>query len=254
MKEVRWTIMGCSANDLLGDYVDRGLFSVETISLLVCLKLRYPSRVHLIRGNHESRGVTQSYGFYTECARKYGNANVWHYFTDMFDFLTLSVVINDQIFCVHGGLSPSIHSIDQIKIIDRFREIPHEGPMADLVWSDPDIEHDEFSLSPRGAGYTFGAQVVRKFLEVNNMSHILRAHQLCQEGYQVLYDDRLSTVWSAPNYCYRCGNLASVLEVSDTGERFFNIFGAAPENDEHRNEQQTQPNKDGQNPVIEYFL
>ncbi len=228
------------------------MFSVETISLLVCLKLRYPNRVHLIRGNHESRGVTQSYGFYTECSRKYGNANVWHYFTDMFDFLTLSVVINDQIFCVHGGklpfnhslgrtpqptnktqsgLSPSIHSIDQIKIIDRFREIPHEGPMADLVWSDPDPERDEFSLSPRGAGYTFGAQVVKKFLAVNNMNHILRAHQLCQEGFQVLYDDLLSTVWSAPNYCYRCGNMASVLEVSDTGERFFNVFAAAPEND-----------------------
>jgi serine/threonine-protein phosphatase PPG1 len=238
-----------------GDYVDRGLFSVETISLLVCLKLRYPERVHLIRGNHESRGVTQSYGFYTECARKYGNANVWHYFTDMFDFLTLSVVINDQIFCVHGGLSPSIHSIDQIKIIDRFREIPHEGPMADLVWSDPDTERDEFSLSPRGAGYTFGAQVVKKFLEVNSMSHILRAHQLCQEGYQILYDDRLSTVWSAPNYCYRCGNLASVLEVSDTGERYFNIFDAAPENNDiHRGEQQAQQPKDGQNPVIDYFL
>lgn len=241
---------------LTGDYVDRGLFSVETISLLVCLKLRYPSRVHLIRGNHESRGVTQSYGFYTECARKYGNANVWHYFTDMFDFLTLSVVINDEIFCVHGGLSPSIHSIDQIKIIDRFREIPHEGPMADLVWSDPDTERDEFSLSPRGAGYTFGAQVVRKFLEVNSMSHILRAHQLCQEGYQVLYDDRLSTVWSAPNYCYRCGNLASVLEVSDTGERFFNIFDAAPENDAHRLEQlgQQQQIKDGSGPMVDYFL
>lgn len=237
-----------------GDYVDRGLFSVETISLLVCLKLRYPSRVHLIRGNHESRGVTQSYGFYTECNRKYGNANVWHYFTDMFDFLTLSVVINNQIFCVHGGLSPSIHSIDQIKIIDRFREIPHEGPMADLVWSDPDPERDEFSLSPRGAGYTFGAQVVKKFLEVNKMNHILRAHQLCQEGYQVLYEDRLSTVWSAPNYCYRCGNMASVLEVSDQTERFFNVFDAAPENDLHRGEQQTQPNQDGQGVVVEYFL
>ena len=243
---------------LPGDYVDRGLFSVETISLLVCLKLRYPQRVHLIRGNHESRGVTQSYGFYTECARKYGNANVWHYFTDMFDFLTLSVVINDQIFCVHGGLSPSIHSIDQIKIIDRYREIPHEGPMADLVWSDPDPERDEFSLSPRGAGYTFGGDVVKKFLQVNSMSHILRAHQLCQEGYQILYDDRLSTVWSAPNYCYRCGNLASVLEVSDTGDRYFNIFEAAPENYVHRNEQQQQQQqnqgKEGQGSHIEYFL
>ncbi|KAH8596084.1 calcineurin-like phosphoesterase [Bisporella sp. PMI_857] len=238
---------------VIGDYVDRGMFSVETISLLVCLKLRYPNRVTLIRGNHESRGVTQSYGFYTECSRKYGNANVWHYFTDMFDFLTLSVVINDQIFCVHGGLSPSIHSIDQIKVIDRFREIPHEGPMADLVWSDPDPERDEFSLSPRGAGYTFGAQVVQKFLEVNSMSHILRAHQLCQEGYQVLYDDRLSTVWSAPNYCYRCGNMASVLEVSDTGERFFNVFAAAPENDIHKDQQGQEKIADG-NSLPDYFL
>jgi len=107
-----WVSLSClrafvhytNTDKFAGDYVDRGMFSVETISLLVCLKLRYPHRVHLIRGNHESRGVTQSYGFYTECSRKYGNANVWHYFTDMFDFLTLSVVINDQIFCVHGGM------------------------------------------------------------------------------------------------------------------------------------------------------
>ncbi|KAI7363490.1 putative serine/threonine-protein phosphatase [Hortaea werneckii] len=239
----------------LGDYVDRGLFSIETISLLVCLKLRYPQRVHLIRGNHESRGVTQSYGFYTECSRKYGNPAVWHYFTDMFDYLSLSCVIDDKIFCVHGGLSPGIHSIDQIKIIDRFREIPHEGPMADLVWSDPDGERDEFSLSPRGAGYTFGAQVVKKFLEVNSMTHILRAHQLCNEGYMVMFDDRLSTVWSAPNYCYRCGNLASVLEVGPGGERKWNVFDAAPENEAHRIEQQQQQQQHaGNDPVRDYFL
>lgn len=122
--------------------------------------------------------------------------------------------------------------------------------MADLVWSDPDPDRDEFSLSPRGAGYTFGAQVVRKFLEVNKMTHILRAHQLCQEGYQVLYGDLLSTVWSAPNYCYRCGNLASVLEVGGNGERVFNVFEAAPEQDIHRTNAQD-PEK---NQVIEYFL
>jgi serine/threonine-protein phosphatase PPG1 len=123
-----------------GDYVDRGLFSVETISLLTCLKLRWPDRVQLIRGNHETRAVTQvsiacpvtnrgmthildpqSYGFYTECVRKYGSSHVWTYFTDLFDFLTLSAVIDDRIFCIHGGLSPSVHSIDQIKVLDRFR-------------------------------------------------------------------------------------------------------------------------------------
>jgi len=234
-----------------GDYVDRGLFSVETISLLTCLKLRYPHRVQLVRGNHESRAVTQTYGFYTECVRKYGSTNVWHYFTDMFDYLTLSVVIDDRIFCVHGGLSPSIHSIDQIKILDRYREIPHEGPMADLVWSDPDPDKDEFAISPRGAGYTFGGLVVKKFLEINKMEHILRAHQLCMEGYQVLYDDRLSTVWSAPNYCYRCGNMASILEVGVDGQRFFNVFDAAPENDRDGPSQQTSLEKKDK---IHYFL
>jgi len=168
----------------------------------------------------------------------------------MFDFLTLSVVIEDRIFCVHGGLSPSIHSIDQIKVVDRFREIPHEGPMADLVWSDPDPEKEDFAISPRGAGYTFGSGVVRKFLETNNMNHILRAHQLCMEGFSVLFDNRLSTVWSAPNYCYRCGNSASILEIGPGENWHFNVFEAAPENQtDGPGQQATQVGK-----LPEYFL
>jgi len=227
----------------LGDYVDRGYYSVETIALLTCLKLRYPNRIQLIRGNHESRSITQTYGFYTECFRKYGNSNVWKYFTDMFDFLGLGVIINDSIFCVHGGLSPSIHTIDQIKMIDRFKEIPHEGPMTDLVWSDPlpnstsftsDIDRSDFLISPRGAGYVFGREITRKFLEINGLGHICRAHQLCMEGYQILYDDMLSTVWSAPNYCYRCGNKASILEVGPNLERFFNVFSECPDNEREK--------------------
>jgi serine/threonine-protein phosphatase PPG1 len=106
--------------------VDRGYYSVETITLLLTLKVLYPSRITLVRGNHETRSVTQTYGFYTECVRKYGNANVWTYFTDLFDYLVLAVLIDDSIFCLHGGLSPSIHSLDQIRILDRFKEIPHE--------------------------------------------------------------------------------------------------------------------------------
>lgn len=124
-------------------------------------------------------------------------------------------------------------------------EIPHEGPMADLVWSDPDPEKEDFAISPRGAGYTFGSGVVHKFLETNGMSHILRAHQLCMEGYSSLFDKHLSTVWSAPNYCYRCGNSASILEVGPGEAMFFNVFEAAPENERDGPSQQAAQNAGG---------
>lgn len=136
--------------------MDRGYYSVETVSLLTCLKCRYPKRITLTRGNHESRQITQVYGFYDECLRKYGNANVWKYFTDLFDYLPLTALIENQIFCLHGGLSPSIDTLDNIRSLDRIQEVPHEGPMCDLLWSDPD-DRCGWGISPRGAGYTFGS-------------------------------------------------------------------------------------------------
>lgn len=122
----------------LGDFVDRGLYSVETLLLLLALKVRYPDRMTLIRGNHESRQITQVYGFYDECTRKYGSANVWRYCCDVFDYMSLGAIVDGRVFCVHGGLSPTIVSLNQIRSIDRKQEVPHEGAMCDLLWSDPD--------------------------------------------------------------------------------------------------------------------
>eukprot|EP00053_Salpingoeca_punica_P007718 m.70381 g.70381 ORF g.70381 m.70381 type:complete len:310 (+) comp14292_c0_seq1:197-1126(+) len=211
----------------MGDFVDRGFFSVETFLLLLALKVRHPNRITLLRGNHESRQITQVYGFYDECLRKYGSANVWEYCTEVFDYLTLSALVDGQVFCVHGGLSPSINSLDQIRTIDRRVEVPHDGPMCDLLWSDPD-EVDGWGVSPRGAGYLFGHDVVNQFNHVNNTSLLARAHQLVMEGYKWHFNEKAVTVWSAPNYCYRCGNVAAILKVSENMQREFSIFQAAP--------------------------
>lgn len=200
----------------------------------------------LIRGNHESRQITQIYGFYDECMRKYGNANVWRYCCDLFDYMSLGALIDNQVFAVHGGLSPSINSLDQIRLIDRKREVPHEGPMCDLLWSDPE-EVTGWGLSPRGAGYLFGGNIVERFLHENDLTLIARAHQLVMEGYKQMFNDQLVTVWSAPNYCYRCGNVASVLKLDDKMNKEFILFNAADQD----NSISTSPAK---KPPPEYFL
>mmetsp|Transcript_16661 Transcript_16661/g.22930 ORF Transcript_16661/g.22930 Transcript_16661/m.22930 type:complete len:319 (+) Transcript_16661:29-985(+) len=239
----------------LGDFVDRGYYSVETFLLLLALKVRYPDRITLIRGNHESRQITQVYGFYDECLKKYGSVNVWRYCTEIFDYLSLSAIIEDKVFCVHGGLSPAINTLDQIRVIDRKQEVPHDGAMCDLMWSDPeDIEG--WGISPRGAGYLFGADVVAKFNEINRIDLIARAHQLVMEGYKTMFPvkgpkgvaqqmDSLVTVWSAPNYCYRCGNVAAILELDEHVDQHFKIFEAAPQ------ESRGVPSR---NPAPDYFL
>ena len=89
-------------------------------------QVRFRERITILRGNHESRQITQVYGFYDECLRKYGNANVWKYFTDLFDYLPLTALVDGQIFCLHGGLSPSIDTLDHIRALDRLQEVPHE--------------------------------------------------------------------------------------------------------------------------------
>ncbi|CAM9263381.1 unnamed protein product [Heterosigma akashiwo] len=211
----------------MGDYVDRGYYSVETVSLLVALKVRYPDRVHILRGNHESRQITQVYGFYDECVRKYGNPNVWKMFTDLFDYFPLTAVVEDSIFCLHGGLSPSIETLDHIRQLDRVQEVPHEGPMCDLLWSDPDDRYG-WGISPRGAGYTFGQDISEQFNHTNGLTLVSRAHQLVMDGYNWSHNQNTVTIFSAPNYCYRCGNQAAIMEADEHLNKSFLQFDPAP--------------------------
>ncbi|PWN95888.1 putative serine/threonine protein phosphatase 4 catalytic subunit [Tilletiopsis washingtonensis] len=228
----------------MGDFVDRGFYSVETFLLLLAYKVRYPDRITLIRGNHESRQITQVYGFYDECARKYGSANVWRYCCEVFDYLALGAVVDGRVFCVHGGLSPNVGSIDQIRQIDRKQEVPHDGAMCDLLWSDPD-EIQGWGMSPRGAGYLFGADVALQFAHANGLDLIARAHQLVLEGYKLMFENTIVTVWSAPNYCYRCGNVASILKLDEALNSKYETFDAAAQESQSIPAKRTTP---------EYFL
>lgn len=230
----------------LGDYVDRGYFSLETLTLLLCLKAKYPEKITLVRGNHESRQITQVYGFYEECVQKYGNTSVWKACCQVFDFMTLGAIIDGKVLCVHGGLSPEIRTLDQVRVVARAQEIPHEGAFCDLVWSDPE-DVETWAVSPRGAGWLFGDRVSQEFCHVNGLNLIARAHQLVNEGYKYHFKSQdVVTVWSAPNYCYRCGNMASVCEIDEDMKPSFKLFSAVKDELRH-----VPPSRGGRN---EYFL
>jgi serine/threonine-protein phosphatase 4 catalytic subunit len=212
----------------LGDYVDRGYYSTETFLLLLALKARYPMKMHLIRGNHECAQVTVDYGFYEEASRKYPNSEVYRLCVDAFSVLPLAAVIDDSVLCVHGGLSPSFEKFADLDAINRVQEPPQEGLFSDLLWSDPDEQISGFHHSERGAGFLFGADVTQRFAQQNNIRLFCRAHQVADDGSKEFFGGLLYTVWSAPNYCYRGGNLASVLELTNPSKKKFKIFKEAP--------------------------
>ncbi|KAM3143866.1 hypothetical protein pb186bvf_003927 [Paramecium bursaria] len=212
----------------LGDYVNRGFHSIETICLLYALKVRHPDKITLLRGNHESRVITQTFGLYDECLRKYGSLNVWRYITESFDYMPLTGLIEEKIWCVHGGIAQDAKLLDDVRALNRLQEVPNQGEMCELLWNDPDeVDLKGFTDNKRGVGKVFGQDIFEQFVHNNNITHILRAHQVIMEGYRALYKDGLRTIFSAPNYCYRCGNSGSVCEISEKLDIRVRIFQAS---------------------------
>ncbi|ALC40958.1 PpN58A [Drosophila busckii] len=198
----------------LGDYVDRGRQSIETLTLLLAYKVRYPDSVFLLRGNHESACLNRIYGFYDECKRRF-NIKLWRCFVDCYNCLPVAAVVEHNIFCCHGGLSPSLFSMDQIRQIKRPCEIPEQGLLCDLLWSDPSNKTIGWGISDRGVSYTFGSDVVRSFLARHGFSLICRAHQVVEDGYEFFAKRQLITIFSAPNYCGEFDNAGSMLCVDE---------------------------------------
>ncbi|KAK6860088.1 Serine/threonine-protein phosphatase [Apiospora arundinis] len=197
----------------LGDYVDRGKQSLETILLLLCYKLKYPENFFLLRGNHECANVTRVYGFYDECKRRC-NVKIWKTFIDCFNTLPIAAIVAGKIFCVHGGLSPALSHMDDIRNIARPTDVPDYGLLNDLLWSDPADMEQDWEANERGVSYCFGKKVITDFLATHDFDLVCRAHMVVEDGYEFFNDRVLVTVFSAPNYCGEFDNWGAVMSVS----------------------------------------
>ena len=198
----------------MGDYVDRGKNSIETICLLLAYKIKYKDNFFLLRGNHESDNINRVYGFYDECKRRY-NLKIWKNFSDCFNCLPVSALIDDKILCMHGGLSPDLTSLDQIRKIVRPTEVPDRGLLCDLLWSDPDRDVKGWGDNERGVSVTFSDDIVEKITDNLELDLVCRAHQVVEYGYEFFANRRLVTVFSAPNYCGQFDNAGAMMSVDE---------------------------------------
>uniref|UniRef100_A0A8B9UXL4 Serine/threonine-protein phosphatase n=1 Tax=Anas zonorhyncha TaxID=75864 RepID=A0A8B9UXL4_9AVES len=211
----------------LGDYVDRGYFSIECVLYLWSLKINHPKTLFLLRGNHECRHLTEYFTFKQECRIKYSE-RVYDACMDTFDCLPLAALLNQQFLCVHGGLSPEITCLDDIRKLDRFKEPPAFGPMCDLLWSDPSedygnektVEHFAHN-TVRGCSYFYSYPAVCDFLQNNSLLSVIRAHEAQDAGYRMYRKSQttgfpsLITIFSAPNYLDVYNNKAAVLKYEN---------------------------------------
>ena len=209
----------------LGDYVDRGVYSVETYSLLLALKIKYPENIYIIRGNHESDWLNESYGFKRECIKKY-NYKTWANFIKTFEYLSLGALIDNKIFCIHGGLSPRLNKVNGLNTVKKPYKIEDKNSLVtDIVWNDPENKVEGYKQNKdRGIGHIFGKNVVDKFMAENNLELICRAHEVVDEGYKFMFNNKLVTIFSAPKYCNTNDNKGAVMYANKDLECNFIIF------------------------------
>jgi len=210
----------------LGDYVDRGYFSMEVIILLYAYKVYYPKTILLLRGNHECRHLTEFFTFKEECSVKY-DEDIYNHIMDSFDALPLVAIVNKQFFCVHGGISPELKSLDDINNIHRMMEPPPSGPLCDLLWADPmdyfgpNVDSKFVFNTTRGCSYYYSYNAVCNFLETNNLLCIIRAHEVQDPGYRMHRKidktgfPSVITLFSAPNYCETYNNKGAILRYEN---------------------------------------
>jgi len=215
----------------LGDYVDRGSYSIEVLALLFSLKINFPKRIWMLRGNHESRQMTAFFNFRDECEYKF-DTSVYDAIMDALDTLPLAATINGKFIAVHGGLSPDVAKLKDINAVDRFHEPPREGIQCDLIWADP-VDDKEGDPPPkkgaakwipnevRGCSYFFTFECAAHFLQKNGLLSVIRAHEAQAEGYKMHKTNPATgfpsviTLFSAPNYCDCYGNKAAILKFDN---------------------------------------
>ena len=197
----------------LGNYVDFGKNGIEVLCLLLCFKIKYPEKIWLLRGNHESSENTRIYGFYDECKRKY-NVRLYRNFIEIFNYLPFAALIDERIFCVHGGLSPELKNIKVISEISIPTDIPDTGILCDLLNSDPDEDTLEFDENDKGISCIFGEKIVYEFLKKNDLDLIVRGNQVADSGFKFFAQKKLVTVFSAPNFNGDHANAAGILKIS----------------------------------------
>jgi len=199
----------------LGDYVDRGKQSLEVVTLMFAYRVKYAENFFMLRGNHECASITRIYGFYDECKRRY-NIKLWKQFCDVFNCFPVCGLIDEKIICMHGGLSPELTNMDQVRRLVRPTDVPDTGLICDLLWADPDKDIAGWAENDRGVSFIFGPDVVASFLQRQDMDLVVRAHQVVEDGYEFFARRQLITIFSAPNYCGEFDNAGAMMTIDET--------------------------------------